>query len=277
MQLTFLDPPAASGAETNPLGTVRMAPEALAKLRASTMDPGAEAEAPPAPARSEAPAAADLPTPAPPPARPLAAPGPKPGPAFLHPFLPDTPDTALPLRTPDGTVVRGDFSTRLLAALIDYSPMLVLGILEGFLTWAGGLMFATLFGLLNLALAIAYLLLFPLYWMRCGASPGKKFMRLRVVPEADPAGRIDLNGAVMRILGYLVNGLISGVVMWALMAILLVLAFPLAAPGLFLAALLFHRIIGLAMAVVPYLLILGAERKGLEDIFSKSIVIKVDR
>ena len=63
-------------------------------------------------------------------------------------------------------------------------------------------------------------------------------MKLRVVPEDNPAGHIDVTAAVLRMVGHLVNGILMG---------------------------------------LPYLIILGSERKGLQDMISKSIVIKVDR
>jgi hypothetical protein len=59
-----------------------------------------------------------------------------------------------------------------------------------------------------------------------------------VVPEDNPVGRIDVTGAILRMVGHLVNGVLLG---------------------------------------LPYLMILGAERKSLQDIISKSLVIKVDR
>jgi uncharacterized RDD family membrane protein YckC len=251
MQLTFVDPP---GPNSNPLGTVRIAPEEMARLWA-----GPEVPAP-------APAA----TPAAPAPLPVQA---QPGPAFLHPYLPSIPDSAQPLRAADGSPVRGDFRTRLLAALIDLSPMLALNLIGTAL--ALGLMpgLGCLFGTLHLALLGAYLILVPLYWMRLGATPGKKIMRLRVVPEADPAGRIDLNGAIMRLLGYLVNGAIS----WFIMDLILKTLMPHALLGLRPGELILLKGLSLAASILPYLLILGAERKALEDKFSRSIVIKVDR
>jgi len=247
MQLTFVDPP---GPHSNPLGTVRLAPEEMARLWA-----GPEA---PAPAPAE---------PAPLPVRP------QPGPGFLHPYLPSIPDSALPLRAADGSLERGDFRARLLAALIDLSPMLALNLIGT--TLALGLMpgLGCLFGTLQLALLVAYLILVPLYWMRLGATPGKKIMRLRVVPEGDPAGRIDLNGAIMRLLGYLVNGAIS----WFIMDLILRTLVPHALLALRPGELLLLKGLSLVAAILPYLLILGAERRALEDKFSRSIVIRVDR
>jgi uncharacterized RDD family membrane protein YckC len=249
MQLTFVDPP---GPNSNPLGTVRIAPEEMARLWAGPEPPAA------APAE-----------PAPLPVQVLA----QPGPAFLHPFLPSIPDSALPLRAADGSPERGDFRARLLAALIDLSPMLALNLIGT--TLALGLMpgLGCLFGTLQLALLVVYLVLVPLYWMRLGATPGKKIMRLRVVPEGDPAGRIDLQGAIMRLLGYLVNGAIS----WFIMDLILRTLMPHVLLALRPGELILLKGLSLAASILPYLLILGAERKALEDKFSRSIVIKVDR
>ena len=102
----------------------------------------------------------------------------------------------------------------------------------------GVLVLGCVFGLLQAALGLAFLIFWGWSWVKFGASPGKRIMALRVVPEEDPEGRIDGNMALLRILGHLVNSVFLG---------------------------------------LPYLMILGEERKGLQDILSKSIVIKVDR
>jgi len=290
MQMTFLDPlPVAS-----PLGTVMMKREELERSMASTGTGSATGAIPiPAPPPESKPIQLAVPPPpAAVPARPRPAPVPpnstapalgKPGPGFLHPFLPDIPDPAQPIRDANGAIERGDLLTRFLAALIDYAPALVLSVIATILTMAVAPMggfgalagIGCLFGLLQLALGVCYLILIPLYWMRVGASPGKKIMKLRVVLEADPAGRLDLSGAVLRMLGYLVNGIISGIIM---MPVSFMLLAPLGFGSPFHPmALLWSRLIGLVVGLVPYLLILGPERKGLEDYFSKSIVIKVDR
>jgi uncharacterized RDD family membrane protein YckC len=266
MQLTFVDPRPAVP-ESNPLGTVRMDPEAMARIWAGGAPPPA---APPVPAPvPAAPPSAAPPVPAePPPAAPPASAA-KPGPSLLHPYLPDLPDSAVPLRAADGTVVRGDFSARFLAGLIDASPMLALGIVGMVLTLGVMPGLGCVFGLLQLALAVAYLILTPLYWMRVGATPGKKIMKLRVVPERDPTGRIDLNAAIMRLLGYLANGVIALVI-----RDLIVRALPASGPQGPTAALPYLLSL---VSVLPYLVILGPGRKALEDIFSRSIVIRVDR
>jgi len=262
MQLTFVDPPASPGAGANPLGTVRMTPEAMARIWAGSPEPGAPAAA----ADPELPAGA---APAPVPPLPKAPPATLPGPAFLHPYLPSLPDPAVPLRTADGSPERADFLVRVQAGLIDASPMLVIGLLGMVCTFLLGQVLGCLFGLLNLVMLVGYLVLFPLYWMKVGASPGKKIMKLRVVPEADPGGLLDLNAAIMRLLGYLANGAIS----WIIMDIFLRAMLPYGVTGTGLTT----RALALVVWALPYLLILGAGRKALEDRFSRSIVIKVDR
>ena len=245
MQLTFVEP--------SPLGTVRVAPEDLAGLRAATLEPG------PVPLASGGPATVPLPA---------QAPG-RPGPAFLHPLLPPLPDPALPLRAADGSLERGAFQARFLAGLIDLAPLLALGLLAAAAQGSGtGLDLGCLFGVLQLGLVIGYLVLLPRCWMHFGASPGKKVMRLRVVSADDPARPLDLNAAVLRLLGYLVNAVISWVVMAPVARIL-------TSGSMGMLAL---RAASLCVAaILPYLLILGAERKALEDRFSRTLVIRVDR
>jgi uncharacterized RDD family membrane protein YckC len=251
MQLTFVDPHPVAPAG-GPAGTVRMSPEVMDQLRAATLDP-----APVATDTGQATVEGPFPDLAPH----------RPGPAFLHPWLPGIPDPALPLRSADGGLERGEFRSRFLAGLIDVSPMVALGILA--LVFAQRL--GCLFEMLQLALMIAYLVLLPRCWMHFGATPGKKIMKLRVVAE-NSTQHLDLNAAVLRLLGYLTNGVISWVIMLPVAQVLMAAFGPSHLLGL--AAL---KAASLAAAVLPYLLILGAERKGLADRFSHSIVIKVDR
>ena len=255
MQLTFVDPQASHPGAGNPLGTVRMAPEDMAKLWAGAAE---------TPAPAEVPAAA---VPAPP--APAAPPMDLPGPAFLYPYLPSIPDLASPVLAADGSPERAEFMSRFQAAMIDASPVLVVSLVGLVCTLLLGPVLGCLFGVLNLVMCVVYLVLIPLYWMRLGASPGKKIMKLRVVPEGNPRGRIDLNGAIMRVLGYLANGAIS----WIIMDIIVKAALRHSLPGAGLAL----RAVALVVWALPYLLILGAERRALEDRFSRSIVIKVDR
>jgi hypothetical protein len=101
---------------------------------------------------------------------------------------------------------------------------------------------------------------------------------LRVVPEANPTGRLDLNGALLRLAGYLANGAIA----WILRDILFRILAPagllgLVAAGDFTAWTLGLGIASMGLGLLPYLLILRPDRRALEDIFSRSLVIKVDR
>jgi len=250
IQMTFTDPPA-QPAPAEPLGTVRMDPSEMAKIQGlGTPAPPALPVPPVPPVFPSAPPEAQATARTPPPMggpRPFtiapAASETNPAPAFLQPWLPPVPDDARP------TGERGDFGTRLLALLIDYGVAFLLGvalwILEAILMSAlgrilgpGVLVVGCFFGLLHAALGIAFLLFWAWCWIKFGATPGKRIMKLRVVPEDDPEGRIDGSMAVLRILGHLANSVLLG---------------------------------------LPYLMILGEERKGLQDILSKSIVIKVDR
>ena len=164
--------------------------------------------------------------------------GPLPG--FVLPYLPNLPDDARP------TGERADFLTRLVAYLIDLAPIVALFVVIwvvqmvlAYIIGPGACVTGCLFGLIQLVAGIGYAWLFlPYCWIKFGASPGKKMMKLRIVPEDNPTGRIDVSTAVLRMVGHLVNGVFFG---------------------------------------LPYLIILGAERKGLQDIISKSLVIKVDR
>lgn len=250
MQLTFQDPAPAS-----PAGTVRMDAEAMARFRNQTREPD--------PAEVTAPALAA-------PARAAGKSRTKPGPAFLHPHLPDIPDDAMPLVNPDGTLQRGDLRTRFLAALIDASPVLVLTLLVVLLTRGILALFAGLLMLADLALMASYLVFMPLFWMRCGASPGKKAMKLRVVPVGDPFGRIGLDAALLRMAGYLANAVIAYILRGFLFR-------TLPPPDGFGAWTLVLAVLTLAFGAVPYLLILRPDRRALEDLFSRSMVIKVDR
>ncbi len=293
IQMTFSEPAASlgtvmmpAGSPPNPLGTVRMDPSEMAKIQgvgsapapvptapvpAIPVPPPAPVAPPPPPAVPAPPPVAaampplppapvpPAPIPPPPMPPPMASPsygtvapegvGENPAPGFLRPYLPSVPDTARPVMGPDGQPERGDFVTRLLAHLIDggmvmaifivlWIVQMVLMALLGRALGAGAMAIGCLFGLLQLAISLGTLCFWPWCWMKFGATPGKKIMKLRVVPEANPQGRVDLGQAVLRVVGHMVNGVLF---------------------------------------CLPYLLILGADRKGLQDMFSNSIVIKVDR
>jgi uncharacterized RDD family membrane protein YckC len=257
VQLTFQDPHAETGATVAlnvqeapavPSGTVRMSADELAAIH--TGKPPAEpSPAPkievqeqpaPLPAPTKPPLPPPAPAPAPRPAPPSAPAGNSWVPGFVETYLPPLPDDAQP------TGERGDFGTRLLAYLIDIVPLVVLWVgifilqvILGHILGPGACLVSVLIGLLHMVVALGYAWFFlPYCWIRYGASPGKKIMKLRVVPEDNPAGRIDVGTAVLRMVGHFINGILLG---------------------------------------LPYLIILGGERKGIQDMISKSIVIKVDR
>jgi uncharacterized RDD family membrane protein YckC len=239
MQLTFVDPQPDS---QNPLGTVRMNLEDMAKIQAG----GTPAPPPPEVTVSGHAAPPPMPPPAPlPPPPPMNLPvgtnsSANPAPPFLQPYLPPVPDTAQPLLA-GGSIERGDFGTRFLALLIDWAILFILDVIlsVGFMVLASisptlGFLLTPIIPLIG----ICYLV-FQLWCMvTFRATIGKKIMKLRVVPEANPTGNIDWGMAVLRMLGHIVNSM---------------------------------------LLCLPYLLILGTERKGFQDIFSNSIVIKVDR
>ncbi len=261
IQMTFVDPIPAdalatmavpAGEPASPLGTVRMDPSAMAKIQGLRGDTAPQPSIPPAPpvppSLPAAPPLAQATARTPPP--PEGGPRPftiapavtesNPAPAFLRPWLPTLPDDAQP------TGERGDFVTRLLAHLIDAGAFavvilglwVILAILSGALVRVLGMAacgVSCIVGLLFAAMGVGVLFFWVWCWINFGATPGKKIMKLRVVPEDDPKGRIDVSMAVLRVLGHILN------------------------------------------FGIGYLIILGEERKGLQDILSKSIVIKVDR
>ncbi|MCE1228630.1 MAG: FHA domain-containing protein [Firmicutes bacterium] len=226
VQMTFVDPLPVEETGTvaipvpepiNPLGTTRIDPSEVAKIqamRAAPVEPPAPARPvvePPvlvAPASSSEPASSVAEAP----------------PAFLASYLPPVPDDAQP------TGERGDFLSRLLAALIDGAVITVVSLIVSLIPFLGCI--------IGPLLGIGYTVF--LFWclIKFRATIGKKLMKLRVVPEADPSGNIDATQALLRWLGHAVNFCLLG---------------------------------------LPYLMILGSDRKGLQDIFSNSIVIKVDR
>lgn len=296
VQLTFQDP-RAEGATVAisreevpapPLGTVRMSAAELAAIHSEGVppEPKIELQGPGAtgPVAAVTPAAPAVPPVAPKPITPPKGFGEFTNPGsrqpsslgFMGAYLPPVPDDAQP------TGERGDFVTRLLAGLIDVSPLLILSLLSMVLVGpslatgglGAGLGFGCLLGVIQFFLAVAYLFLVPYCWIKFGATPGKKIMKLRVVPEGNPKGRLDVGGAILRMLGYLVNAVIAGAIA---MPAMIGLAFIGLSAGFGLGTLLLSRLISFGIGLVPYLLILLTERKGLEDYFSKSLVIKVDR
>ena len=79
---------------------------------------------------------------------------------------------------------------------------------------------------------------------------------------------------VLRMVGYLVNGVIGVILSLILNGILgLALGFS----GAFALAMVITPVVGFLCALVPYGLLLLPERKGLHDMIAKSLVIRVDR
>ncbi|HEX7554966.1 MAG TPA: FHA domain-containing protein [Geothrix sp.] len=215
VQLTFQDPrPEVSAtvavpvqeAPVVPLGTVRMSADELAAIH--TGKPPAEpaskiqlqdqvstgpVETPTKPLA--APVA--LPPPPPPTSLPIA---PRPAPrapvsqSFLGSLLPSIPDDAVPLGE------RGDLGTRLVAVLIDIVPAFIISIalmVLSVIPFLGCILLP-----LNFLAQLGYYFFFvPWTVSKYGASIGKKVMKLRVIPEGNPAGHIDLGSAILRQLG----------------------------------------------------------------------------
>ncbi|WP_306590304.1 FHA domain-containing protein [Geothrix sp. 21YS21S-4] len=195
IQLTFQDPrpeasPTVAISVPNPVpvpsGTVRMSADELAAIHTGP-PPADPPAAPPAPrpAPPFPPVAPAVPTPLPP------------GPSeqsFLGSLLPSLPDDAVP------TGERGDLGTRLLAILIDVVPGVLIYIACIFLTFIPYLG-CILWPLQFIAYAAYYWLFIPWCVSKYGASIGKKAMKLRVVPEGEPRGRIGFGPAVLRQIG----------------------------------------------------------------------------
>jgi pSer/pThr/pTyr-binding forkhead associated (FHA) protein/uncharacterized RDD family membrane protein YckC len=219
VQLTFQDPrPEVSAtvaisvqdAPPPPTGTVRMSADELAAIhtgKAPTAEPEAKIQV------QDQVATGPVPTPALvqsiPPLAPPPSPRPSPTtqasdgfvlpiPAFIAAYLPSMPDDAVP------TGERGDFFTRLVAVLIDAVPFIALyivGFILAFIPFLGCLIFP----LLSVG-GLAYGFLFiPYCESKFGGSFGKKAMKLRIVPEDNPMGRIDFGTAVLRRVGHLLN------------------------------------------------------------------------
>ncbi|BDU68348.1 hypothetical protein GETHOR_04490 [Geothrix oryzae] len=210
VQLTFQDPrPEGATVAINrdevpavPTGTVRMSADELAAIH--TGKPPAGDPAPKGPASDQIitgpipNAPKGIPPVAPPPApRPVPHTGQPAGPAeqsFLGSLLPAIPDDAVP------TGERGDLVTRLLAVLIDVVPAILLSIaftILGIVPYVGCILLP-----LNIVAQLAYYWFFvPWCVSKYGASIGKKVMKLRVVPEGNPQGRLDLGPAILRQIG----------------------------------------------------------------------------
>jgi uncharacterized RDD family membrane protein YckC len=252
VQLTFQDPRPEAGATVAiqvqnapavPSGTVRMSADQLAAIHA-----GKPAEAPASPEQlatgpivplDRPPVPPVAPPPAARPVTPMAVPqtsAPQAGsgalPPFLAAYLPPIPDDAQP------TGERGDFFTRLVAVILDVVPFIALYLVVFVLTLIVPILGCIVFPFIGL-FGIAYTFLFiPYCESQYGGTFGKKIMKLRVVPETDPLGRIDFGTAVLRRVGHLINNILFD---------------------------------------LPYLMVFGSERKHIGDLISKSVCIKVDR
>ncbi len=214
VQLTFQDPrPEASPtvainiqeAPLVPTGTVRMSADQLAAIH--TGKPLAEAE--PKLQLQDQVATGPVPTPIKPPILPvaspsaprpmaIAAPSNNPVPAFLAVYLPPVPDDAQPIGE------RGDFLTRLVAVIIDVVPVIALyiaGFILAFIPFLGCVVLP-LVGLIGFGYWILFI---PYCESHYGGSFGKKLMKLRIVPEDDPLGRIDFGTAILRRVGHILN------------------------------------------------------------------------
>jgi uncharacterized RDD family membrane protein YckC len=223
VQLTFQDPRPevaatvainVQGAPAVPSGTVRMSADQLAAVH--TGKPAAVPE----PKLPEQMATGPVATPAKPPMPPVAPPLPPvvPPPAprttpmttstqsFLGSLLPSIPDDAQPLGE------RGDLGTRLVAVLIDMVPAILISIafmVLSIIPFLGCILLP-----LNLLAQLGYYFFFiPWTVSKFGASIGKKMMKLRVVPEGQPSGRIELLPAILRQFG---NFLLLNVIVLAI-------------------------------------------------------------
>ena len=119
-------------------------------------------------------------------------------PAFLAAYLPPIPDDAQP------TGERGDFLTRFVSVLIDAVPIIgiyIAAFVLAFIPFVGCLIFP-LIGLAGFAYGFLFI---PYCESHYGGSFGKKIMKLRVVPEDNPLGRIEFGTAILRRVGHILN------------------------------------------------------------------------
>ncbi|HEY3269762.1 MAG TPA: FHA domain-containing protein [Geothrix sp.] len=209
VQLTFQDPMSEVGATVAvnredavqpPLGTVRMSASELAAIHTGKPPAdAAKATAPDQVSTGPIPVAPHTSTPPVPPVAPPTAPK-RTAPAqpaeqsFLGSLLPSIPDDAL------STGERGDLVTRLLAVLIDVVPAIIISI--AFMILSVVPFLGCILLPLNIVAQLAYYWFFvPWCVSKYGASIGKKIMKLRVVPEGNPQGRVDLGPAILRQIG----------------------------------------------------------------------------
>ena len=216
VQLTFQDPRpevaatvALSAMEAPPpSGTVRMSADQLAAIHAGKTLAEAEPKIQIQDQVATGPVAVTAKPPMPPVAPPALEPrptmatpvsqGPGPMPAFLAAYLPPIPDDAQP------TGERGDFLTRFVSVLIDAVPIIgiyIAAFVLAFIPFVGCLIFP-LIGLAGFAYGFLFI---PYCESHYGGSFGKKIMKLRVVPEDNPLGRIEFGTAILRRVGHILN------------------------------------------------------------------------
>ncbi|WP_243319040.1 FHA domain-containing protein [Geothrix paludis] len=206
VQLTFQDPQSEVGAtvavnrETAakpPLGTVRMSADELAAIhagKAPAEDPAVPIQPSTGPVPTPAKMAPPVPPVAPPPAPRPAAPTRPPEQSFLGSLLPSIPDDAVTVGE------RGDLVNRLLAVLIDAVPAVLISMV--FMVLSHVPVIGCVLVPVSVLAQIAYYWLFiPWCVSKYGASIGKKMMKLRVVPEGQPQGRIEFGPAILRQIG----------------------------------------------------------------------------
>ncbi len=128
------------------------------------------------------------------------------GGGFMASWLPPVPDDAQP------TGERGDFVTRLLAMLIDSVPIFVIVIVFMVLSFivgmipGVGLIGGCLLSIVQLVVVLGYAwYLMPMWVSKFGATPGKKMMKLRIVPEDNPYGRLTFGQAIVRQICHILN------------------------------------------------------------------------
>lgn len=113
---------------------------------------------------------------------------------MLGTLLPPIPDDAQPLGE------RGDLVNRLIAVLIDAVPSVIISIcfmVLSVIPFLGCILMP-----LNFLVQLGYYFFFiPWTVSKHGASIGKKVMKLRVVPEGNPQGRLELGPAILRQFG----------------------------------------------------------------------------
>jgi uncharacterized RDD family membrane protein YckC len=96
--------------------------------------------------------------------------------------------------------------------LIDSVPIfvivivfLVLGFIVGMIPGLG-LIAGCLLSIIQLIAVLGYAwYLLPLWVSKHGATPGKKMMKLRIVPEDNPHGRLTLGQAIVRQICHILN------------------------------------------------------------------------